>query len=97
MDWLDSIKSRIARVVRDGSGRPRRFDGQLVDDAARLVAEVERLRAAKRGRWEQVGDTGWIACSECGGLAMYGYMGEVQILTGHCPDCGCEMEGEKDG
>ena len=44
MDWLDSIKSRIARVVRDGSGRPRRFDGQLVDDAARLLAEVEKLR-----------------------------------------------------
>lgn len=42
---MDAIKSRLARVVRDGSGRPRRFDGQLVDDAARLVAEVERLRA----------------------------------------------------
>ena len=45
MDRLSEIKSRLARVVRDQSGNPRQFDGQLVDDAARLVAEVEWLQA----------------------------------------------------
>lgn len=92
---MDAIKARLARVVRDGSGNPRRFSGQLVDDAARLVAEVERLRTAKTARWEQDGDA--IVCTHCGGMALYGFMGAAQILTGHCPDCGYEMEGEKDG
>lgn len=89
---MGEIKSRLARVVRDQSGNVRSADMRLVDDAAQLVEEVDRIRAAKSARWEQDGDA--IVCSHCGGMALYGFMGEAQILTGHCPDCGREMEGE---
>lgn len=91
-----AIRDRLSRVVRDGNGNAKIFNGRLVDDAAEMLDEVTRLRAEiRRLRAEndaykadiEAGRLIRIPCREfyenAGGIAWFVWEGEV-IETVQC-------------
>lgn len=65
-----------------------------VDIAKGLIEVATEISAVPvvRGEWEING-----YCSECRGRAPFWSMASTYYKSNYCPNCGCDMRGERDG